>query len=310
MKERVLVTGGYGFIGSHVVKKLIDLGTYEIYILDNLANGKISNLAGINSKINFIKQDIRSNKIEKIFKARKFKTVYHLAALHYIPYCEQHPQETISVNIEGTQNILEASKNSGVKNLFIASTGAVYKSSNKPHVENNHTIAMDIYGISKITNESQVKLFSTKTNCRCSIGRIFNAVGAYETNPHLVPEILKRVKVSDKIEIGNTTPKRDYIHVKDIAVAIVTFTTMNKKPLDICNIGSGESYSVIEVVDILSRILNKKIKIIPMEKLKRKIDRPFLIANVSKIHKDYEWYPKYSFEKALEYALFPTNKKL
>ena len=301
--DNILVTGGCGFIGIHVLKELLERGYEHITVVDNLFNGRKETLYSLNKKVEFVAIDINSNELSSLFMEKMFSVVINLAAIHYIPYCDKNPRKTCRVNIEGSQALLDLSIENGIKRFFQTSTAAVYENKEYAYTESDKLLPMDIYGISKVTNEFQVRLASEKSDCIFSIGRIFNAVGAFETNPHLVPELIRRLKESNTIEIGNTETKRDYIHVKDIAKAIVTMTFDSEKKLDICNIGSGKSYTGFDVVNTISRILNKEIKLVYSEKFKRKVDRLFLLANNDKIKSNYNWKPVYTLEDALKDAI-------
>src|SRR5262249_45889154 len=142
-----------------------------------------------------------------------------------------------------------------------------------------------------------------QSHCRFAIGRIFNVVGPYETNPHLIPEILKRLKTSRRIEIGNVESERDYVHVEDVSRAIVRMIQGIDSSLDICNIGTGQSWNALQVLQVLSTILGENIECAPSARYKRRVDRPMLAADIRKIKRDYGWEPEHSFERALRDAL-------
>jgi UDP-glucose 4-epimerase len=309
-QENILITGGCGFVGLHVIDELIAKGYKRISVLDNFFRAAKS---FIKSKpVEVIECDIRSKGVLKtIFTGKKFSTVIHLAAIHYIPYCNQNPEETIAVNVNGTQNVLDAAAETGVKRFFLASSAAVYANLDRAFREEDPAEPLDIYGLTKLTNEYQARVASIDSSCLFAIGRLFNAVGAYETNPHLVPELVKRVKESSLIEIGNADPKRDYVHVKDIASGIVALTFQNSSRFDVLNIGSGKCYSVLDVVDGLSKLMNKKLEAVPNPKYMRKVDRALLLADISKMKIKFHWTPKYSLLDALGDALeFGTVDRL
>lgn len=281
-KSYILVTGGAGFVGSHVVEKLIGQKK-SVVVFDNLSFGKRK---FVHKKSIFIKGDFRKTRDLKKLSQYQFHEVYHLGALHFIPYCNVHPKETLQVNVQGTKNILKTLQKSPPEKLFFASTAAVYGSRKKPHPERQVPAPMDIYGKSKLAGEGLVKAFSRKNKTQVTVGRLFNAYGPRETNPHLIPRILEQLKQKKQtIELGNLKPKRDYVEVEDLAECIVRVTQKNKKKLQVCNIGTGEEHSVETVLKILEGWLKKKITVVTRPTLKRKQDRLHLCANTEKLRR-------------------------
>jgi UDP-glucose 4-epimerase len=300
--QRILITGGCGFVGSNLVRRLIAEDRYVITVVDNLSRGKHSNLGELARRVEMLELDINSPDLDGIFQSRNFAVVVHLSAIHYIPYCESHPTETCRTNIEGTQAVLDLSIKYGVKRFFLASSGAVYASAEKPHKETDDLSPLDIYGLTKITNESQVKLAARKGDCSFIIGRIFNVIGPGETNPHLVPELIERAKQSKCIEVGNVQSKRDYIHVADVCEAIRTLTLSARSQVATFNIGTGKPYDVVEVIECLSHVMGTKLEYKSTVRFSRKVDRPLLEADISRIQAEYGWRPRFTLEDGIRDA--------
>ena len=296
----MLVTGGYGFIGTHLLRALMARGYRQVTVIDSFIHGKPPMLDGARNTTRFVQCDITSREAFDLVVDGGFDTVIHLAALHYIPYCDAHPQETCRTNIEGTQNLLTASAAAGVKRFFLASTAAVYEPGDRAHAETDPVRPVDVYGISKRVNEEQVALAARVVDCKFAIGRLFNAVGAHETNPHLIPEIVRRLRTSTAIEIGSLTPRRDYVHVADVADAVLAMTFGNTKSVDVCNIGSGTSYSVGDIVDRIAAITGIDITLTPADRYLRQVDRPFLQADNRKMASEYDWHPTRTLAEAIE----------
>ncbi len=301
-RENVLVTGGCGFIGSSLIRQLVDQGSHQVTVIDNFLKGKREHLRDLGSRVQVLEMDIGSGDLARLFEASRFSTVIHLAAIHYIPYCNSHPLETCRVNIDGTQAILDLSVRYGVRRFFQASTAAVYESSEIPHSESSKLEPIDIYGLSKLANEYQVRFCSNQFDCSFVIGRICNVVGPFETNPHLVPELLKRLRTSWTVSVGNTGPKRDYIHVVDACRAIATATFNASLGVHVYNIGTGRAYSVAEVIKALEVIFGRTIQSVSTPELSRRIDRPLLAVDISKIQQEHGWSPQYSLEDSLRDA--------
>lgn len=298
--KNILLTGGAGFIGSHVGDILIDNG-YAVTVLDNLSFGKRENIP---KKCEFIEADIIDReKIFSTFESHSFDTIIHLAAIHFIPYCNKHPNLACRTNIEGTQNILDAAqKKSGIEKIFVASTAAVYPDMPHAILESTLRAPLDVYGMTKAANEEQVRIYGNRSGAKVCIGRFFNAVGGRETNPHLVPDILARIQSSNTIKIGNTSPKRDYIDVRDMATAVMTYLNRAADPIDTCNIGTGSVFNVDEIVNIISNVHGKDITLEPSQHLTRKVERENLQADNTRIRNRYGWSPKYSINESIAYA--------
>lgn len=286
---KTLVTGGAGFIGCAVIEKLQREG-HEIFVLDNLSFGKREFISVPDS--HFMQTDIRDKEgVEQVFELVKPETVVHLAAVHFIPYCNEHPFESSDINIRGTMHVLDASRRHGVKKLFFASTAAVYPIYDEAVSENHPTGPLDIYGLSKLTGEHLCNEFHLQTGVPVVICRFFNAFGPNETNPHLIPEIQKQVNGGmRRIKLGNLTPKRDFIHTSDMAHAVHILLDRHQSGIDTYNLGRGIEYSVTEIVDAFAEEIGEAIEIEVDPARVRKVERMHLLADVSKL-KSIGWQP-------------------
>lgn len=294
---KTLVTGGAGFIGCAVIDKLQREGD-EIFVIDNLSFGKRDFITIPDS--HFFNADILDqSSINSIFESVKPDRVIHLAAVHFIPYCNQHPYESSNINIRGTIHILNACRQFAVKKVFFASTAAVYPIYDEAVSENHPTGPMDIYGLSKLTGEHLCNEFHLKTGIPVIICRFFNAFGPNETNPHLIPEIQNQINAGlRKIKLGNLTPKRDFIHTSDMANAVHSLMSYDSKGIDIYNLGRGIEYSVTEIVDAFSRQLGETITIEVDESRVRKVERMHLLADVTKL-KSTGWQPLIGIDEGI-----------
>lgn len=305
--SKVLITGGAGFIGSYLCEEVLTNG-HECHVVDNMFHKTLENLDHVKDKIALHHADItEETQLEKKFKMIRPGFVFHLAAHHYIPYCNKNPVDAISVNISGTQHVVNMCEMFQIEKVFYASTAAVYGISAKPHSESELPDPMDIYGVTKYCGEKILSLFHDRTNISVIIGRLFNAIGKRETNPHVLPEIFRQLGNADfsgELHLGNIHPKRDYIHAGDIAKAAYrTMITAKDKEMDIVNIGSGHELSVGEIVDMVSMLRGKKIGIkIDPEKV-RKVDREHLCADTTKLRTKYEFTPETSVRETLRQLL-------
>jgi UDP-glucose 4-epimerase len=297
---RVLVTGGAGFIGSALVPMLIENG-YDTFVVDNLSFGKRELLNIPDNR--FILADITDRqKIEQIMQETNPQWIVHLAAIHFIPYCNQHPYESANINIQGTINILDAAKKSkNLKKILFASTAAVYPIIDTPIAESDTTNPLDIYGLSKLAGERLVNEFHLATSIPSIVCRFFNAFGPRETNPHLIPEIHRQiVDGSRKIKLGNLEPKRDFIHTSDMSLALRLLLEKFNSGLDTFNIGSGMEYSVTEVVESFEKAINESIEIEVDPTRVRKVERQHLRSDISKLKSFLNWEPKLNLDMGIQ----------
>lgn len=298
--KRILITGGAGFIGSAVIEKLRSSGN-ELFVLDNLSFGHRKFIPSVDDNHFFHTDILDEDSVEKCFTSVKPNIVIHLAAIHFIPYCNAHPFESAKINIQGTRNILQScSTLKNLEKIFFASTAAVYPIIDERISEDVASDPLDIYGLSKVVGEDLVKLFHLNTQVPAIICRFFNAFGPNETNPHLIPEIQAQVNKGAKIlKLGNMSPKRDYIHTYDMADAVSMLLEKFNKGIDIFNLGSGTEFSVTEIVTAFEAHVGFKFEIEEDPARMRKSDRQHLLADISKISNFIDWKPTISIDKGI-----------
>ena len=298
----ILITGGAGFIGKELTKILLKKN-YRIHVLDNL----IFKQSFIHySKITNHKIDIREKiKLIKLVKKIKPKIVVHLAAIHSIPVCEKERQSAQLTNILGTENLLQALEGIKLEKFILASTGGVYNWNSKILSEKLSPLnPKDNYTVTKYVNEKQLYFWSEKTSNKYVVVRIFNAIGPNDPNGHLIPDILSqldRKKKVNKINLGNVKPKRDYIDVVDVAKSISNIIELKTtKKSDIINICNQSSYSIKDILKIISKELNIKIIINIEKKRIRKFDRPHQTGSNHKLKKLTGYKPTYKLKDSIK----------
>jgi len=301
----ILITGGAGFIGSHLTGMYLE-HNMQVTVIDNFSYGRREYLPPGNPQLSILEHDILDQPdLERIFKKLKPELVIHLAAIHHIPTCELDPTAALKANVEGTVSVLESCRKHEVSKVIFASSGAVYDTIDETLLEDQTPVVpKDIYSISKACGEDLLKLYTERGHFRGITCRLFNAVGPGETNAHLVPEILQQIKAGkEEIVLGNLQTYRSYIHVKDVAEAIFRLSREEiKKNYDVFNIGNETEYTAADLMDKISVIAGKKFSIIQSSTKKRSNDRPHQKAGMKKLGDTLGWLPSRSIESALREA--------
>lgn len=285
-ERRILVTGGAGFIGSQLAKDLLKEGAV-VHVVDDL-NAGMKTL--VPDEATFDEVDIKSDALRDTVREFDPNAIVHLAAIHYIPYCNEHPEETFNVNVMGTRKVLNAAQSVDVDRFVFASSAAVYPPRKGPNHETDATGPTDIYGRTKLVGEDLTSLFNQETGTPAAAARIFNTYGPNETNEHLVPAILKQVADGAReIELGNLSPARDFIHVTDVSRALMTLLRGHDDGFTPYNLGTGVEHSVREVVKCTSEALGEDIRIVQDDNRVRESDRPHLQADPSRMRETFGW---------------------
>lgn len=278
---RVLVTGGAGFIGVPVVRRLLEAG-WRVAVLDNFNRRGAEALGSAGSDIEIMEVDLRdpAGVMGAVVEWRPACCV-HLAALHFIPYCLAHPSETLAVNVLGTQHVLDALSDlrQPVPVLF-TSTADVYQPDLAPHHESSPVGPDNVYGLSKYTGERLVAQYSLRTGAPAVIVRLFNVYGPGETNPHLVPTIIEQLHLGNRIRLGNLDARRDYVFVEDVADALASLSVSPPAGL-VMNVGTGQSHSAHRILEQLGALTGRPIEVDPDPARMRPSDRPNLQADIS-----------------------------
>ena len=307
MIKKILITGGAGYIGAHISEELVKRKK-KIFIVDNLSTGfrKL-----INKKAKFFKVDIlNKKKVREIILKNQIDSVIHLAANLIIGEGEKFPKKYFKNNVLGTKNLLEACKNTSIKNFVFSSTAAIYKDGQYKVSETSAVKPKSIYGKTKIRAEKIIKSFCKKNKINYCILRYFNIagsspsgkIGPINKSDHLFKnfsrEIMKK-KPLLKIYGNNYNTKdgscvRDFIHVSDIAdIHLKVLERINLlKKSKILNCGYNRGVSVLEVAKEFDKQASKKVKIVITQR--RKGDLVKIIASNRQLKKFIKWKPKFN----------------
>lgn len=299
----ILVTGGAGFIGSHLTDKLLSLG-HTVTVLDNLINGKERNLedAKTNSNFKFVKGDILDKKTcEDVTK--NIDVVYHLACLG-VRHSLHGPFENHRVNAEGSLNMLEASLKNKVRRFFYISTSEIYGDIKKfPIDEDGVPLPKTVYGASKLAGENYAYSYHTCFGMDTTILRIFNNYGPRAHHEGDAGEIIPRSIVNiiygkAPIIFGDGKVTRDFFYVKDTASALSLLLDIKNISGEIINIGTGEEITMKHLQEKLLELMESKLSINFMED--RPADVPRLWVDPTKFKKITDFRPSHTFEEGLK----------
>ncbi|MTI65576.1 MAG: UDP-glucose 4-epimerase GalE [Firmicutes bacterium] len=304
----ILITGGAGYIGSHVVKEL--KGTEnKIVVFDNLQKGHEDSIKGVS----FIEGDLSDKELlDDTMKDFNIDAVIHLAADSLVGESMENPKKYYKNNVSNGITLLNIMVENNVKYIVFSSTAAVYgKPDSTPITEENETKPTNVYGETKLIFENMLKRYENAYGIKYISLRYFNASGADESgkigedhNPesHLIPIVMQvllgqRDKIyifGDDYETRDGTCIRDYIHVTDLAnahiLALKSLENVNKS--NIFNLGNGKGFSVKEVIDMIEKVTGKEIKKEISDR--REGDPDVLIASSDKIKKELGWKPKFN----------------
>jgi len=289
--QRVIVTGGAGFIGSHIVNKLIDMGI-QVSIIDDFSTGKVEN---VNPAAYCWKQDISTVNIEDLTEFMKgVDTVFHLAALARVQPSIEEPIPYHNANVTGTHNILAAASDAGVNRVVFSSSSSVYGNAKVPTSEEHKLDPMSPYAMHKLIGEQYCKLFSTLYDIDTVSLRYFNVYGdrmslegAYRL---AIPIFASQIKEGKPCTINNDgNQRRDFTFVDDVVAAnILVAESLKEFAGDVYNIGNGDNTSVNELVDMMGgeRSYGNKV-----------IETFETLACSEKIDLDLGWKPKGDLQK-------------
>lgn len=305
---KILVTGGAGYIGSHVVKALAETGDHEILVIDNLQKGHGDAV----QSTNLLQIDLADQAgLEEIFINHQIDGVIHLAADSLVGESMENPAKYYYNNVVNGYNLLEAMRKYNTKYIVFSSTAAVYGEPDEvPITEDHPTSPTNVYGRTKLHFEEMLQDYDQAYGIKYISLRYFNASGAdlsgeigedHHPETHLIPIVFqKALGQRDRLAIFGTdyptsdgTCVRDYIHVNDLADAhILAIEALAKgRCSTIYNLGNGKGYSVREVINVASKVVGQEIP--ATEEERRSGDPAVLIASSERIMEELNWQPKY-----------------
>jgi UDP-glucose 4-epimerase len=296
-----VVTGGLGFIGNELVRQLLRAGE-KVAVLDN--RNRTAPDIGDLAAAQVVEVDLTEHeRVAGLLRDLKPKTVFHLAAIHFIPECNANPERTLRINVEATMGLLRTCIAVGVEHFLYASSGAIYADSPAALNEASPAGPVDVYGWSKWFGEELCRWQAAASGLKITVCRLFNTYGPRETNAHIVPEILGQLKQGRRLRLGNTKPRRDYIFTADVAKSLRLLARVRPAAIQTVNVASGEDASVDELVALLSELLGKPITVEVDPSRFRKADKLVQKADITTLRRLLSWQPEMSLRAGLRELL-------
>jgi len=304
MANKILITGGTGFIGSHLAELCIEQG-FEVIAFDrynpNNHWGWLED-SEYKSDIEVILGDVRD--YDSVSKAMEgCSSVFHLAALIGIPYSYISPLAYIRTNIEGTYNVLEAGKIQALEQLLITSTSETYGTAQYTPINEEHPlVGQSPYSASKIGADQLAISYYRSFNMPVKIVRPFNTYGPRQSSRAVIPTIIGQCdSVNGEVKLGNLDPTRDLTYVKDTCKGFLEIYNNNNFFGEVTNIGVNLEISIGDLARMIMKILNVELPIITDQKRIRpensEVER--LVCDNEKLVKGSSWHPEYNLERGL-----------
>ena len=299
MVERVLVTGGCGFVGSHLVRRLV--GDFEVVVLDNLSNGVRENIADVEGRVRLIVGDMRdAETVRGALKGCRY--VFQLAAQVSVERAIADPVDDASINIIGTLNILRNAEH--CKRVVVFSSGAVYGEPIRLPIDEKHPRnPISMYGVSKLSSESYAYAFYRTFGLPVTILRPFNIYGPGQRRGNQYSGVIgifaeRIMNGENPIIYGDGTQTRDFVHVSDVIEASVLAAESDKAIGRIFNVATGKPTTINKLAEEMIRITGKNLK--PVHIQPRIGEIKHSVADISKIQKILDYKPKITLTQGLK----------
>jgi len=299
MNKKVLVTGGAGFIGSALVRRLLEKN-YKVTVLDNLSIGLRDNLPKSN-QLRLVTGDVRDFELVSTV-VRDHQFVMHLAAQAFIPLSYELPLQVAETNSTGSLNVFKACLNHNVKRIVHISSSEVYGSAKYTPMDEQHPLCpQSTYAVAKVAADMWAQTFHWEHKLPVVILRPFNTFGPRESLPYFIPEMIRQCIKKPTIHVGNLETSRDFTYVEDTTKAMLNALETEKIEGEIINIGTNKTHKMKEILDLIKKETNAEEKEIVKDKSRlRPSDVSILITDNRKARKILGWKPETNFLEGIQ----------
>lgn len=312
--RKVLVTGGGGFIGSHLVEKLAEEGAdVRAFVhYDALGGAGWLDRSTVREQVEIVAGDIADrDSVTAAMRGREI--VFHLAALIAIPYSYRAPVSYLRTNIEGTMNVLQAARELGTGRVVHTSTSEVYGTARRVPIDEGHPLqGQSPYSASKIAADKMAEAFHASFDVPVVTVRPFNTYGPRQSARAVVPTIVTQVLAGGRVELGHLHPTRDLNFVADTVAGFLAAAESEAAVGRTVNLGSGREISIGDLADLIARLMGREIEIVTGEARKRpaksEVDR--LLADSSLARSLLGWRPQLSLEEGLKRTIEWISRNL
>lgn len=304
-EKRVLVAGGAGFVGSQLVRELLAINA-EVLVYDSFLHGTRENLMDIRKDIQLVVGDLLDEwKLSRTFADFRPEYVFDFVGDTYVPTAYDVPKRFFRINVEGTINILMASKMHDVERVIYISSTEVYGEAQSIPMKEDHILdPLNTYAVSKLAADRVCFTFQKEHDIPVIIARIYNCYGPRESEPYVIPEIITQLDKSDVVNLGNIEARRDFTYVADTARGLINVLCSDIPDGEAVNVGSGKSYSIKELVSIIAELMGKndyEIRIDP--KRLRRLDIEVFQSDSSKLHAATGWEPTIDMHQGMQQTI-------
>jgi NAD dependent epimerase/dehydratase len=301
----VLVTGAGGFIGSHLVQTLLDRGHRVRALVRYSSHGGCGFLADIDAapgdRLEIVRGDVTDARCVRE-AVRGCGTVFHLAALIGIPYSYVAPHSYVAVNIHGTLNVLEASRDERVDRVLVTSTSEVYGTARYTPIDEEHPLqAQSPYSATKIGADALATSYGRAFGLPVAIVRPFNTFGPRQSSRAVIPTIITQALHADAIRVGSLVPVRDMVYVADTAAGFVALAESDAAVGRATNLATGVGVTVGELVERIQRIVGRSLPVIEeAQRVRPEASEVFtLLGNADAARRDAGWSPAVDLDEGL-----------
>lgn len=316
--KKILITGAGGFIGSHLTEELVNKGYNIRAFVRYTSDGRTGYIEEFprekQKKIEIFRGDLKNS--ESVRRAVKgIDVIFHLGASISIPYSYEDPRDFVETNVVGTLNILESSRKEKISKIVITSSSEVYGTAKYEPIDENHPLqSQSPYSATKISADKISESFYKSFDLPVSIIRPFNTYGPRQSTRAVIPAIITQALTKKKIKLGSLTPKRDFTYVEDTVRGYIKIMESDNSVGEIINIGSGETFSIRDIVKKVGRLLNKNLEsIVEIEKERIRPEESevmLLLCDNAKAKRLLGWKPEINLEDGLKKTIEYIEKNL